>query len=53
MHQLRLEFLSYKCLHEKIRVGAKDIAQWLRIMAAIPENLGLIPSTHRVTQNHL
>ena len=30
-----------------------EMAQWLRRLVVLPEDLGLIPSTHVVAQNHL
>jgi hypothetical protein len=33
--------------------GTGEIAQWLRALGALPEGLGLIPSTHMVAHNHL
>lgn len=38
MYQLGMEFWSYNCIHEKIKSRARDMAQWLRVMAAFPEN---------------
>jgi hypothetical protein len=32
---------------------AKEMAEWLRALAALPEDLGLIPSTHMVAYNCL
>lgn len=36
---------------EGLRAG--ELAQWLGAPAALPEDLGLIPSTHTVAQNYL
>ena len=33
--------------------GAGEMAQWLRALAALPEGLSLIPSTHMVAHSHL
>jgi hypothetical protein len=33
--------------------GAREMAQWLGALAALPEGLGLTPSTHMVAHNHL
>ena len=33
--------------------GAGAMAQWLRALAAHPEDPGLVPSTHMAAQNHL
>jgi hypothetical protein len=32
--------------------GAREMAQWLRALTALPEGLRSIPSDHMVTQNH-
>jgi hypothetical protein len=34
-------------------LGAEEMAQWLRALAALPEVLCLIPSNHTVAHNHL
>jgi hypothetical protein len=31
--------------------GAEEIAQWIRALAVLPEDLGLVPSTHMETHN--
>lgn len=42
------------CITEKKTAqGGGEIAQWLRVLAALPENLVLIPSAHMVAYNHL
>jgi hypothetical protein len=33
--------------------GAREMAQWLRAVAALPEVLSSIPSNHMVAPNHL
>lgn len=33
--------------------GAGKRAQWIRIFAALAEDLGLVPSTNMVTHNYL
>jgi hypothetical protein len=33
--------------------GAGELAQWLRVLVALEEDLGLIPSTYVVTHNCL
>jgi hypothetical protein len=33
--------------------GVREMAQWLRALAALAKDLGLVPSTHRVAHNHL
>ena len=40
------------CLKDN-NAGAGEIAQWLRAPAALPEDPGLIPSTHVVAHNCL
>lgn len=37
----------------KIFYGAGEMAQWLSTLTALPEALGLIPSTHMAAQNCL
>lgn len=32
---------------------ARELAQWLRVLAALTEDQGLILSTHVMTYNHL
>jgi hypothetical protein len=39
-------------IYEKI-LGAEEMAQQLRALAALPEDLGSIPSTHMVAHNCL
>ena len=34
-------------------LGAGEMAQWLRALTILPENLGSIPSNHMVAHNHL
>jgi hypothetical protein len=36
-----------------VLVGAREMHQWLRALAALSENLGSIPSTHMATLNCL
>jgi hypothetical protein len=33
--------------------GARELAQWLKTLAALPEDLGSVPSTHMVTHMYL
>jgi hypothetical protein len=33
--------------------GAGEMVQWLRVLTALPEDLGLIPSTHMMANNSL
>jgi hypothetical protein len=45
-----------KALSKKIRwatLGAGEMVQWLRELTALPEDLGLIPSTYMVAHNGL
>jgi hypothetical protein len=34
------------------RVGLREMAQWLRALAALPEDSGLSPSTHVALHSH-
>jgi hypothetical protein len=34
-------------------IGAREMAQWLRALTALPEVLSSIPSNHMVVHNHL
>ena len=44
---------SFKgCLY-KILFGAGEIVQWMRALAALAEDLGLVPSTLMATHDHL
>jgi hypothetical protein len=38
---------------KKKKVGAGEMAQWLRAQTALPEVLSSIPSNHMVAHNHL
>lgn len=43
-------FVSFKtCVHR----GAEEMAQWLRELDALPEDLGPIPLTHMAAHNNL
>ena len=33
-------------------LGAGEMAQWLRALTVLPEDLGLIPSTHKAAHNY-
>lgn len=33
--------------------GTDEMGQWLEVLAALMENLGLIPSTHMEAHSHL
>jgi hypothetical protein len=35
------------------RSGPEDMAQWLRALAALPEDWDPVPNNHMVTHNHL
>jgi len=39
--------------HEDLKIGAGEMAQWLRAPTALPEVLSSIPSNHKVAHNHL
>jgi hypothetical protein len=34
-------------------LGAGEMTQWLKVLAALPEVLSLIPRNHMVVHNHL
>jgi hypothetical protein len=38
---------------DKLGEGAEEMAQWLRVLTALPEILSSIPSIHMVAHNHL
>lgn len=38
---------------KNLRFGAEEPAQWLRTLVALPEDQGLIPSTHVAAPNCL
>jgi hypothetical protein len=45
-------FLLYPALKKKtIKQGAGEMSQWLRVLAALPEDPGSIPSTHMIAHN--
>lgn len=47
-------FLRYEFFHLKYNYSwAGAMAKWLKVPGALPEDQGLIPSTHMVPQNHL
>ena len=48
-HGAKILFLA---MFQKYR-GAGETAQWLRVLAALPEALSSIPSNHIVAHNHL
>jgi len=35
-----------KCVSEDMETGAREMAQWLRALTALPEDPGSIPSAH-------
>jgi hypothetical protein len=37
----------------EVHLEAGEIAEWLRILAALPEDLSSIPSTYRAVHNYL
>jgi hypothetical protein len=39
-------------VHYSILKGAGEMAQWLRALAALPEVLSPVPSTHTVAHMH-
>jgi len=38
---------------QKFKVRTEGMAQWLRVLIALPEVLSSIPSNHMVAHNHL
>jgi hypothetical protein len=38
---------------KKRKIRAGEMAQWLRVLAAVPKVLSSIPSNHMVAHNHL
>jgi hypothetical protein len=40
-------------LSKEVKLRAGKVAQWLRALATLPEDLGLILSTHVAAQNHI
>lgn len=40
-------------LLKRARLGAREMAWWLRTFAVLAEDPGLVPNTHIVTQDHL
>jgi hypothetical protein len=49
------ELLQVACTVQKMKVNerAREMAQWLRALAVLPEVLSSIPSNHMVSYNHL
>jgi hypothetical protein len=46
-------FIVLNLVLKEDRIGAREMAQWLRALTALPEVLGSIPSTHMEAHNHL
>jgi hypothetical protein len=46
-----MNWLTHTIL-EKEKNQATEMPQWLRAVTALPEDLGLIPSTYMVAHNH-
>ena len=46
------KFIKDKNRNKK-HIGAGEVAQWLRALSALPEDLNSIPSNHMVAHNHL
>ena len=38
---------------KKVYIGAREMVQWLRALATLPEDPGSIPSTHKAACNCL
>jgi len=47
------EFEARQALQKKKKLGAGEMAQWLRALSALPEVMSSIPSNHMVAHNHL
>jgi hypothetical protein len=47
------EVITYISLDRKYKIRAGEMAQWLRVLTALPGVLSLIPSNHMVAHNHL
>jgi hypothetical protein len=50
---LKKQNKNKKQTNKKCRVGAEELASWLKAHTALTEDLGSIPSTHKVAHNHL
>lgn len=50
---LNIFFTHEKHKSRRHAQGTREVAQRWRELDALPDNLGLIPSTHRVIHNHL
>ena len=37
---------------EEYEAGARELAQWLRVLAALAEDPGLVPSTHMLAHSY-
>jgi hypothetical protein len=37
----------------RVALGAREMAQWLRVLTALPKVLSSFPSNHMVPHNHL
>lgn len=40
--------LSYKAI-----LGAREMAPWLKVIAGLAQETGLVPSTYKTVHNHL
>jgi hypothetical protein len=45
--------LKVKSINFKSDSWTGEMAQWIRVLTALPEVLSLIPSNHMVAHNHL
>ena len=52
-HKRKLTELSCHKNILKEKLGAREMAQWLRELTALPKVLSSIPSNYMVTHNHL
>ena len=44
--------MDYYSALNKNEIGAREMAQWLKTVAALAEDVGLIPSTHIAAHCH-
>jgi hypothetical protein len=54
MHVVKIQ--TYSKINKSFKnylFGAREMAQWLRALTALPEVLSSIPSNHMVAHNHL
>jgi hypothetical protein len=44
---------EWNIMYENGMVRAREMAQWLRVLTDLPEDLSSIPRNHMVAHNHL